>query len=254
MPSSPLSPEPPHLSFGLYSEHGERLLLSQVCAAIGSGAGGLTGVIGVAPRDSQFELVSDLGADYYETEFPLPHAAAVVSDADPELRAVRVGLRHELVGAMVAGYDWSDSGADHAVSVLAEAGPLGVPDEIWTGAERRRARKRAERFVALMRHVCDEVDPLYGAVGVEMSMPTPRLLARSRNGLGDLYVSDRLMSRSPALRDGLSGCFAKAQVDTWGNGTYFSSWGPFNGAGVSAPHAEEISREAVRLLGRALAR
>ncbi|MET8143058.1 hypothetical protein ABZU32_22380 [Sphaerisporangium sp. NPDC005288] len=255
MDRSDLYPEAPHLSAGLYTEYGERALFSRVCVALIAAGAEPTGVIGVAPRARGFKMVSDLGADYQELGLKPDRLLAIASDANPGQRAIRMGFRRKPSGLIVVGYDFADRDDDHAVSLLTAARSLGVPQELQSGAELRRARKRGCDFVDLVRRIIVDADPLYGEIGVEISTPTPHTLMKDTETLlpGDLFVSDRLLADAPALRSGLLACFSEGAVSSWENGLHLSCWGMLNDRGVTIPESMGVPRKAARLLGRALA-
>ncbi|GAB3143997.1 MAG TPA: hypothetical protein VFS41_01745 [Edaphobacter sp.] len=249
---SVLYPEPPHLSVGLYCERGERELFARVCSSTVNAGAAFSKTIGTAPRCREFHLVSDLGVDYREIEAHPERIWNIVNGNDQELRPIRVGFQHKEFGLMFVTYDFSTQAGNHAVSLVTSAGPLGLPDDLQSTAEKKRAKKWAGKCVDMARSICEEVDPLYAAIGIEMSMPTPLMLRSGALGLGDIFVSNRLLAGAPRLGGRLSEYFSGGHVSTWKNGAFFSSWGMLNPVGKTAPDTETLSFKVAELLGRTL--
>lgn len=262
MGNAALYPDPPHLSVSIYPDRvAEEVAFSAVCRALERRGATPTDRVDTAPSDAAFTSVSDLAEVIEHRRVDAARFAALVhaEDADAgaaegapgEHRVIRAGYTVKPVGLAVVGYDRSVPGVPHPISVLADAGPLGLPDDAWSGRERRAAAKVGTWARDLLRAVCAEVDPLYGALAIEDSLPVPAELAAYGDRLTTVYVSARLLRSRPKLEGRLRDCYADGDVVDWEKGVFLSGWAPFNEAGRSVADARETGRRTAALLGDA---
>ncbi|SDI53279.1 hypothetical protein SAMN05421505_1649 [Sinosporangium album] len=250
MPTSDiLHPPPPHISIGLYSEHGERDLYARIYRSLMKRGADTDTRIGIAPQSTGFAMVSDLGDFYQEINLPLDRISAIANGNDCDYRPIRTGIRLGKVNISL-GYDWSTQNDDHAVSLVMHAGPLGIPDHLQSPRGRKQARRAGREFISLSRSVCDDVDPLYATAGVEVSTPTPHTLKDQTLDTGGFFLSNRLLKRSSTLKNLLAAHFPKENTDTWNTGVFFSSWGQLNATGSSMQITKEGADEIKALLIR----
>jgi hypothetical protein len=70
---------------------------------------------------------------------------------------------------------------------------------------------------------------MYGAIGVEFSLPTPwQIRTKSPRLPTELFISRQLMSRSEAIEGPLRHAFLDGEILNWDGGIFLSGWAPFN--------------------------
>jgi hypothetical protein len=166
---------------------------------------------------------------------------------------VRASFEIPSVGPALVTYERSEADEAHPVSVLVAAGDLGIPAAHQSASERKRARRLATWSVDLLSRVVTTIDPLYAAIGVEVTLPPPSELRVGRGRLGtEIYVSSRLLTSSPRLEAELRRVWADGSVEPWSRGLFLSGWEPFNAAGLTIPDPQAVDRRVTKLLGDSL--
>lgn len=250
-----LYPDPPQLSVSVYADQvAGRAAYAAVCGVLEERGASPTGRVDTAPAGAGFDAVSDLAEVIDHLEVGGHRFAALVraGEAAPagQAVAVRAGYTVKPVGLAVVTYERRAATDAHPVAVLAGSGALGLPDEARSGRERREADKIGRWARETLRAVCAAVDPLYGALAVEDTLPTPHTLA-SRNRLTNVYVSDRLLATSDRLERRLRECYEGGDAARWEKGIYLSGWAPFNEARRSVADPHETGRRTASLLAAA---
>lgn len=244
--------EPPELSIAVYSERDEVETFAHLHAAALSADCSVSGPLEVVLRDLEFELVSDLGDAKHLVDVDEPQRLQLVTGGDQDVRVLREGFVHKRHGTVLAEYMLRIGRGRHPLALNLAAAALGVPEWLWTVRERKRAFELADWSRGALRLVVEACDALYGAVAVERTLPTPESLAsRDATLPTELYVSGRLLSRSPGLDKGLRSAYADGDVFDWGTGAFFSGWAPFNSRRVSLKDPN-TQRATAALLARAV--
>lgn len=70
--------------------------------------------------------------------------------------------------------------------------------------------------------MCDNTDPLYGAVLAEETLLAPAELSRMRSQ--DLYVSDRILAADPGLGPDLAAEYGADRIERWSIGLFCTGW------------------------------
>jgi hypothetical protein len=257
--SAGLYPDPPHVSVSVYADRmAERAAFGAVCRAVEERGGAPNGLVDTAPRGASFEAVSDLAEVIDHLRVDPARFAALVhgtagegADGDGEVDVVRAGYTAAPVGTAVVTYDPAGAAEAHPVTVLADSGTLGMPDDSWSGRDRRAAARVGRWARDLLRASCAAIDPLYGALAIEESLPAPSLLATYGDRLTTVYVSGRLLTASPRMAERLRECYAGGDVVEWENGVFLSGWAPFNEAGRTVADPRAAGRRTAALLGPA---
>jgi hypothetical protein len=73
-----------------------------------------------------------------------------------------------------------------------------------------------------MRTACDSITPLYGALMVEETLPTPPKLHTLRSK--DVFVPDRLLAADRALEPDLRNHYGDDRISRWRTGIYCAGW------------------------------
>lgn len=252
--TSPLYPDPPHLIVSVYSDQPEVVTFAKVCEAAEDIGCSPLGVVEVAPLDREFELVTDLGgaAEVLAGQDPM-RVQHIVAGKDPRLRAVKAAFSHHKFGKVVVEYVLSLAGDLHPIALTVSASSLGFPERLWTGRQRRSAYVMADWTGTALEVASARCDALYGAIGVEYSLPTPRQFRDGKAKLPtEVFVSRRLLDGSSSVESGLRRAFAGGEVTDWANGTFLSGWAPYNSGKTTVDAREMVVRRAAELLSTVL--
>jgi hypothetical protein len=222
--------EPPHLMVAVYADNQPDIdTFALTCDVVQELNCTPLGLIEVGPSDQEFELLSDLGTAR-EILKPSPaRYVQIIAGQAPELRALRVAYRHRKFGKVIVEYQQRIGPGMHPICVSLSAGPLGIPESLWSASQRRSTYAIAEWSCSVLEMTVLRCDALYGAIGVELSLPTPWQLWNKKPRLAtELFVSRRLMDASVLLEGKLRQAFSGGKVSDWQNGLFFSGWAPYN--------------------------
>jgi hypothetical protein len=252
LPDSALYPDPPHLSAAVYGgENRDTFVFMEICEAVKSYGSTPSGVLEVIPADASFRWLTDLSqvastmevADARFWEF-------VNGDADG-FKVLRAGFKSPTAGTVVVSYEpGADKDGQHCCDAHISAGGLGIPDIARTTEDRAEALKVASWIRELMKSVCRTVRPLYGAVTVEESLPTPGQLHNLHSR--DLYFSDQLLSADPSLASDLLTRYGEARVERWDSGLFCVAWDELAAHPGSIQAFDTVSHWPADRLGRAV--
>ncbi|MCP2256724.1 hypothetical protein LX15_000407 [Streptoalloteichus tenebrarius] len=227
------APEAPHLSIAVYPSSEEDQALRGVYEVLHKANRMTDTCLVLAPEGARFEAISDLADSIRVVDLDEDPAASGIFELDGP-RVVRVRLLDEEHGVVVLGYERAGRDESHPVSLVLSADALGVPSYLWTDEEGRRARSLGRWARRTLRLVCDSLDPLYGHLAVEETLPPP---SEFRKGVehvrGEFYVSQRLVGGRSEFVDSLVKDYGASLVSTWGRGYFICGWPPFGGPGLT---------------------
>jgi hypothetical protein len=267
MSRASLYPDPPHVSAAFYLDHaipaeaflgvGERVI-----AAGGIPTGSVKFVRAVTfPR---FAMLSDLASQVESVQLDLGRKQKAeawrrwLQTQDPTVHVLRAGFEVPRAGPVVVAFERipDESAADtlHPVAVTMSGSLVSMPDHVTLSVrERRQAMAVVTFLMTVFRSVCESLDPLYGMIGVEASLPTPRELVTGHARVGtELFYSDRLAADDPSLERDLASIFADGYSERWATGRFLSGWAIFNPDGRTVGAPLQVGSNAARRLGEAL--
>jgi hypothetical protein len=250
---SELYPQPPHLSVAVYSDRPEAETFARMCdAARDLGCVSLN-LVEVAPADLDFELVSDLGAAKEIRPVSPAEFTELVADPASATRLLRAGFSHRKYGKVVVEYVQRVGLGRHPIALTVASDSLGIPDSIWSGRQRKSAYALAAWSTSALRTASSLSDPLYGAIGIEFSLPAaPKLAAGQGRVPSEVFVSRRLIEADQSLEERLRQAFAGGDVAAWEHGRFYSGWAPFTSRRVSVEDPKAAADNAARALRSAL--
>lgn len=245
-------PAPPHLTVSIYCERPELesfALMHDVASEFGCQP---ANVVEVAPVDQEFELVSDLGFAKELLKIDSRRYSQLIAGQNPGSRVLRAGLSSRKFGKVVVEYLQRLGPGRHPVAVSLDSDALGVPESLWSAKQRRAAYSMAGWSRALLEVASSRCDALYGAIGVEYSLPTPwQIRTKSPRLPSELFISRHLVSID-GVGESLRRTFSGGEVREWDNGTFFSGWAPFNSNHTTACQTRDVGAAAVGALRLAL--
>lgn len=245
---SELYPAPPHLSVAVYSDQPEERTFAQMCD-VAARTGCLPLNVALATSaGAEFEMVSDL--DREEIQVSPDRFERLILGQDTEARALRAGFRHPGLGTAVVGYVPGTDTGTHAVEISIGSDWLGMPEEFWDDENRRAAYARADWSIDVLRAAVERCDPLYGSIGVEFSLPTPRAICEKEWDLrAELFVSRHLLRKDTSLETRLRDAFAEGEVTGWDSGIFCVAWAPYSTKRTTASdigRARDAAANAIR--------
>lgn len=224
-----LYPEPPHLTVAIYCERAEIDVFAEMHQLAISFGCVPTNVVETAPIALDFEFVSDLGQASEVSTLDPNSYARLTSGRNAELRAVRAGFIHRKFGSVVVEYLQKAGPGFHPVGLSLNAQSLGIPDSSWSARQRKSAYAVADWSRSLLDAATSQCGALYGAIGVEFSLPNPWKIRTGKPRLTtEIFVSSELTGQNEFLGRDLRNAFSEGGVEMWGSGTFFSGWFPFN--------------------------
>jgi hypothetical protein len=250
---SDLYVEPPHLTTAIYSDRPETETFARMCDVVLKLNCTPLGLLDVAPRDRDFELLSDLGAAREVRAVSPARRSQLIAGQDPELRVLRAGYAHRKFGKVVVEYIQRIGPGPHPIGVSVGSDSLGVPDSLWSASQRKAAYAIAGWSRDVLEAAVSKCNPLYGAIGVEFSLPTVRQLKDGKARLTtELFVSRRLLDRDQSLEEKLRRAFAGGDVISWVDGLFYAGWAPFTSTRATVEDPRMTIESAVSALRRAL--
>lgn len=242
-------PEPPHLIVALYCEcpEGDTFrLLNDVIIELG---GQPANAVEVAPADQEFELLSDLTGHKRILSVDSDLYGELIAGEDTKTRVLKAGFTNRQCGRLVVEYLQRVGPGRHPVAVSTGSGSLGIPDFLWTTAQRQNAYSMGEWSRELLETVCSRWDVLYGAIGVEFSMPTPWQIKTKRPRLPtEIFVSRQLAGQGGLVEEGLRRAFVDGELLEWNSGLFLSGWAPFNANHVTVTDPSKTAAAALSAL------
>src|SRR5215472_10852366 len=245
--------EPPHLSVAIYGNVPEHETFARLSSVLSEAGCSPEYLVEVAAADIDFEMVSALGGNRETITVDSARYDRLIDGLEPDLRVLRAGYSHRKYGDVVVGYETRKGPDAHPIGVSVSAGALGFPVSLWSAKQRREAYALADWSQSLLESAASACKPLYGAVGVEYSLPTPHKLADVRAGIPtEWFVSRFLLDRESSLEGKLRSLYANGAVSEWTDGIFCSGWTPYNSRRVTVDQPSEAARSTARVLGRAL--
>jgi hypothetical protein len=224
-----LYPEPPHLSVSLYSENQtEEAAFAALCRAVCAAGARPTGNLETFPRSRGFNWASELTDFASELTVSQESVWPLVDGEDTQLRVAKAGFAADTAGLVVVSLESREEGdpSQHPVAASMYADQLGIPAQYWGQGDDVRAKAIATWAESLLRAACDSIAPLYAAMMVEETLPTPPALADLRSK--DIFVPDRLLAADPALEPDLRSFYGADRLGRWRHGLYCAGWQSFH--------------------------
>ena len=245
--------EPPHLTIAVYSDRDERQTFTQLCSVLPKLECSPTHRVEVAPAALEFEMVSDLSGNRETITVSHERYSQIIASLEPGLRAVRAGYSHPKYGNVVAEYEIKEGPDPHPIGASLSAGDLGFPDFLWSAEQRSAAYSMAEWTLSILKAAASACQPLYGAIGVEYSLPTPTKLADSSAVFpNNWFVSRALLIQYPSLEEQLRTIYSDGEVTDWEEGVFCSGWAPYNSGRRTLSQPEEAARNFAAATERAV--
>ncbi|MFC4059657.1 hypothetical protein ACFOWE_15235 [Planomonospora corallina] len=235
--------EPPHLTVAMYGRGPEAVTFAALCSIMPEVGCSPVGALEVAPIGLPFDLLADLGASRRVVKASGDGLRALLAGEDADLRVVKAAFSHRTFGLVVVEYILKYGPDRHPVGVTTSAGALGMPDFTWSKSDRRKGRSLAAWSAEVLRAAVQRCKPLYGAIGVEFSLPTPRRLVVDHELLPtEVYLSRRLLDGGAQSGAAFRRLFPRASH--WDDGTFFAAWGPYVGRGSGFASTASIASAA----------
>ncbi|GAA3445499.1 hypothetical protein [Planomonospora venezuelensis] len=232
--------EPPHLTVGVYGRGPEADTFAALCSIMPEVGGSPVGTFEVAPIDLSFDLLSDLGTSRRVIKASGDRLRNLLAGEDADLRVVKAAFSHRAFGPVVVEYILKYGPDRHPVGVTTSAGTLGMPDWTWSKSDRRKGRSLAAWSVEVLRAAAERCKPLYGAVGVEFSLPTPQQLVVDHALMPtEMYLSRKLLGGGAESGAAFRGLFP--QTSHWSDGMFVSAWDPYVDQGNGLGSTDSIA-------------
>ncbi|WP_143174105.1 hypothetical protein [Streptoalloteichus hindustanus] len=198
--------------------------------------------------------MSDLADSLHVIDVSGANVSRLFEEKEGEgFRAVRVQLLEKTLGVVVAELSRAEPGEIHPVSVALSADVLGFPEFLWEREGGYRAFLLGEWARKTLQSICDRLDPLYGHLGVEETLPSPsgfrEVCDRVR---GEFYLSKRLVGVRKDFLDALTLDYGSGLVSTWHKGFFICSWPPFGGLGLSDEEARSLEVKVTKFVAEML--
>lgn len=252
---SEIYPEPPHLTVAVYSSHSEADTFTQLCQTAHDMDCVPRNLVEVAPWSQDFEFVSDLGAAKETLNVSAARFEQLVAGLDPVVRTLRAAYSHRKFGTVVVEYIQRTGPGRHPIGLSLGSASLGIPDTLWSRSERQSAYAIAGWSRSVLQAASSRCEALYGAVGVEFSLPVPAQLTSGKERLvTELFISGRLIDRDKSIESKLRQAFTSGAVVNWRDGVFFSGWAPFNDQRVSISDPGPAVDAAASALGAVLSK
>lgn len=245
--------QPPHLTVAVYSGQSEVETFAQMYDIARELGCVPLNVVEVAPMECDFELLSDLGIASKTLKPDSTRLGQLIAGQDPALRVLRAGCSHRKFGKVIIEYQQKTGPGAHPIGVSVAADSLGIPEQLWSASQKRSAYAIAEWSRTLLETAVPRCAALYGAVGVEFSLPTPWQLSNGKPRLAtELFVSRRLLDQDEAGERKLRQAFSGGEVVVWGEGVFFSGWAPYNSRRITVDDPTVVTDAAARVLRSSL--
>jgi hypothetical protein len=259
-------PAPPHISAAFYFDHlTQATAFAEVCdqvMAVGATPTGAYELIRTAVLP-HFAMISDLGSRLESAQISLPKKRAReewnrwINSQELTSHILRAAFKAPQIGIVIVAFEPTSEVDNvrvvHPIAVTTSGALLSMPEHIsQSHRERSKAARVARYLLSVFRSVCESLDPLYGAIAVEASLPTPAELGGGARLGTELYVSNRLGIADPTLVADLSTIFANGFTERWKSGMYFSGWAAFNQVGQTLDKPLEAGARAAQRIGQAL--
>lgn len=254
MSTSIFNPESPHVSVSLYVDNVHEVdTFASICWFLQEQGSVPYKTLKVAPSHKSFEWTTDL-ADVKEDVETEPHLfERLISGEEPEWRVTEAAFEIPKVGVGVVRYEPAAESEPHPVAVIVHGGSLGEPDQ--GRRARRQAKEAAQWAQSTLTSAAVQLSPLYGAIGVEETLPSPSYMREGdAEAGGQLFVSTRLLARDLDLEPRLRECFNEGKTSHLSNGLLFYDWVPFGRTDCRVTNVIEVQRRAARLLDQAISR
>lgn len=261
-----LYPEPPHISAGFYFDATDQVTaFNAVCQHLITSMAAPSGYMEVvrSAKFPRFTMISDLADQLELLKFNSGESKTLEQTThwppieDTEIHILRAGFKTPQAGLAVVEFGLIPQGlgmdVPHPIAVTTSCALLSTPASN-DKHELAQAKKTSRFVMEVFRSVCEELDPLYGSVVVEASLPVPAELTSAKNSrIGtELFISFRLAETDPLLEPDLIGIFDGGFFEHWRTGIFFSGWNALNPMGRAVDAPLEVGARAARRLGLAL--
>lgn len=245
-------PEPPHISASVYSEGlSERGVFRAIYSIVVDELQAVPRYLDAVPLERSFESISDLANQTVRTE----RGEEFPSVLRGEQRVIRAYLSAPKVGAVVLKYESARPSDRHPIGALWSAGALSIPLELLKGSEKRRAFRLGQRSLGVFKAMCSRVDPLYGHLAIEDTLPSPMALTETGRVLnGEAYLSDRLVNGDDGWLRYLRNVYSESVASKWEYGWFISGWAPFSESGLSLANLSELRIEVTSFVASRMSR
>ncbi|MEU7998773.1 hypothetical protein AB0B83_26060 [Micromonospora sp. NPDC049060] len=250
MGSTPLYPDPPHLTVAVFPASSDEPAFPAVCDSLVACGAQPAGVLETISPDVDFEAPSDVAETVASMTVASDSFQRIIRGGEPAKRPVRAGFTRggEVV---VVGLLRRNRGERFPVGVSCFAGALGLPIDLWREADRSAAFEITRWSRRLLQAMTGRLPCAYGSIEVEAPFPTPSML-RSGAMLGsEVFVARDVLARRPELRAALAEDYDDVGEE-WEAGTFFSGWAPFDSARRMLPYTPDRYQRSSRLLGESL--
>jgi hypothetical protein len=259
--------DPPHISAAFYLDAaGPREAFAETCDRVAEAGAVPTGALEIVRASAfpRFAMISDLALQVESVQLDSRKEQRLeawrrwLQTQAPTVHVLRTGFEVARAGPAVVAFDRipDESAADvlHPVAVTMSGSLLSMPAHVSLSQRQRRQAAAIVAFLTtVFRSVCESLDPLYGMIGVEAHLPTPRELAAGNARVGtELFYSNRLAAGDPSLERDLAMIFADGYSERWATGRFFSGWAIFNSEGHTVGAPLQVGTSAARRLGEAL--
>jgi hypothetical protein len=173
--------------------------------------------------------------------------AVPIGEAAPQ--PPKTTLLHSEAGLLLVGV--RDSGA--ALLELSFSGDLlTLPDDAVLEPDEVRRRDAISRAIPnALRTLAVALEPIYGAVEIDRSLPDPQELATTQIG-PDLYLGRKLLAADSSIESDLRELFPGVWVEEWATGLMLIGWRRLRPDGRSATVSLQSARAAADRLSRAV--
>lgn len=247
--------EPPHVSIAIYSALPEVEVFARLChVALDLGCVA-SGRVEVAPRDLEFELLSDLGSEKTPMNARGRSWENLVDGSRSDIRVVRALFEHPKLKSVLVEYQQRTGPGRHPITISCNAGPLGIPDFLWARRDRKSAYALGDLLRVAFESATKDASCEYGMMGVEFTMPTPSQLGDPDTRIvSEVFVAARLLGRDEQTRGKLVAVYSEGDVRTMGHGDFYSGWAPFNEPRKSVPEPEQTAEQVRKCLDRIISK
>jgi hypothetical protein len=238
-----LYPEPPHLTIAVWVAEDEELAFGRACDVAGEFGCVPSDVVEIAPRGLRFAMLQDL-EERSIVRLRREDFESVVHGGDPVSRSLKAGYRAKGLGTVIVEHLFGTEVETHPVAISLSADALGLPDEIRKPKDRKAAYRLASWATEVLRELTSRTEAVYGAIGVEETLPTPSAL-RAGYSIGNLPFLSAVLP--DAVLGKFHSAFGRLQPVDWEHGSFFPSGTSFVAGDPAAPDRTALTAASIAL-------